>query len=87
VRGNGKIIQELEAIFTRRRLERDQGRCGARDWDALLATRLRRRCCVDRMDETVDGECQKYMAEIGRVHPQALLRQRDPRAREAGRAT
>ena len=30
VRGNGKIIQELETELPRRRLERDQGRSGAR---------------------------------------------------------
>ena len=36
VRGNGKIIQELESTFRGRRLERDQGGLGRR-WDDLLA--------------------------------------------------
>ena len=30
VRGNGKIIQELESLLPRRRLERHQGRLGPR---------------------------------------------------------
>ena len=42
VRGNGKIIQELEGDLPRRRLERHQGASGARGWDPLLAARHHR---------------------------------------------
>ncbi|MBI5710486.1 MAG: pyruvate dehydrogenase (acetyl-transferring), homodimeric type [Candidatus Eisenbacteria bacterium] len=76
VRGNGKIIQELESIFT-----------GAgwnvikviwsRDWDPLLAQDYEG-ALVERMNETVDGEWQRYSVESG-----AYIREhffgRDPR--------
>ncbi|MCY2937257.1 MAG: pyruvate dehydrogenase (acetyl-transferring), homodimeric type [Planctomycetota bacterium] len=63
VRGNGKIMQELEGFF------RGAGWnvvkvVWASEWDALLARdhggHLRR-----RMDEVVDGELQKYVVETG----------------------
>src|SRR5205807_1226630 len=63
VRGNGKIIQELEAIFR-----------GAgwnvikviwdRKWDELLAKDVDG-VLVNKMDTTVDGEFQKYATETG----------------------
>ncbi len=63
VRGNGKIIQELEATFT-----------GAgwnvlkvlwsRDWDPLLAQDYEG-VLVDAMNETVDGEWQRNSIESG----------------------
>ena len=76
VRGNGKIIQELEALFT-----------GAgwnvikviwsRDWDPLLAKDYEG-VLVEAMNETVDGEWQRYAVESG-----AYIREhffgRDPR--------
>ncbi|MBI1797198.1 MAG: pyruvate dehydrogenase (acetyl-transferring), homodimeric type [Candidatus Eisenbacteria bacterium] len=76
VRGNGKIIQELESIFT-----------GAgwnvikvvwsRDWDPLLAKDTDG-ALVEAMNETVDGEWQRYSIESG-----AYIREhffgRDPR--------
>ncbi len=63
VRGNGKVIQELEAMF------RGAGwnvikviwGCG---WDPLLA-KDRDRVLVDKMNSTVDGEYQRYKAEDG----------------------
>jgi pyruvate dehydrogenase E1 component len=63
VRGNGKIIQELESLFTG---------CGwnvikviwSRDWDPLLAQDYEG-VLVDRMNETVDGDWQKYVVETG----------------------
>ncbi len=63
VRGNGKIIQELEGVF------RGAGwnvikLIWGRDWDPLLAADqdglLQR-----RMDECVDGDFQKYSVETG----------------------
>src|SRR6266480_918317 len=79
VRGNGKIIQELEAIFR-----------GAgwnvikviwdRKWDELLAKDVDG-VLVNKMDTTVDGEFQKYATETG-----AYIREHffgpDPRLRQ-----
>ena len=45
VRGNGQIIQELEALFTRRRLERHQGAVGIGLGRAVRARQARTRCC------------------------------------------
>jgi pyruvate dehydrogenase E1 component len=64
VRGNGKIIQELEAAF------RGSGwNClkviWGSDWDPLLA-RDRTGLLVQRMGEVVDGEFQKYTVEGGK---------------------
>jgi pyruvate dehydrogenase E1 component len=63
VRGNGKIIQELEAAFRGAGWNVLKVVWGS-DWDALLAQdkegRLRR-----RMQETVDGQYQKYVVESG----------------------
>jgi pyruvate dehydrogenase E1 component len=63
VRGNGKIIQELEGAF-----------CGAgwnvikvvwgSDWDPLLASDTDGRL-VQRMGEVVDGQYQKYTVSSG----------------------
>jgi pyruvate dehydrogenase E1 component len=63
VRGNGQIIQELEALF--------RG-CGwnvikviwGSDWDPLLAADKTGHL-VKRMGEVVDGEFQKYATESG----------------------
>ncbi|MSO42890.1 MAG: pyruvate dehydrogenase (acetyl-transferring), homodimeric type [Candidatus Planktophila sp.] len=63
VRGNGKIIQELEAIF---------GGAGwnvikvvwSRDWDPLLA-QDREGALVKIMNETLDGDYQTFKAESG----------------------
>ncbi len=79
VRGNGKIIQEMESLFT-----------GAgwnvikviwsRDWDPLLAQDVDG-ALVEAMNETVDGEWQRYSMETG-----AYVREhffgRDPRLLE-----
>lgn len=63
VRGNGKIIQELEAAF------RGAGWnvlkvIWSEDWDALLA-QDEEGWLVRRMGEVVDGEYQKYTVEPG----------------------
>src|SRR4029078_13522961 len=63
VRGNGKIMQELEAVF----------RCAVwdgikvvwgREWDDLLA-KDEDGSLVKIMNETVDGDYQTYKAESG----------------------
>jgi pyruvate dehydrogenase E1 component len=63
VRGNGKIIQELEAAF------RGAGwNClkviWGRDWDPLLADDDEG-LLARRMEETLDGQYQKYVVESG----------------------
>ena len=83
VRGNGKIIQELEAIF-RGAAGTSSRSCGAaagtscspRDVDGVL---------LDKMNTTVDGEFQRYAHRVRRLHPRPLLRPR-PAAAQAGRA-
>jgi pyruvate dehydrogenase E1 component len=79
VRGNGKIIQELEGLF------RGAGWnvikvVWAREWDDLLA-RDTSGLLVEKMNETLDGEFQKYSVAGG-----AYIREHffgpDPRLRK-----
>jgi pyruvate dehydrogenase E1 component len=78
VRGNGKIIQELESVF------RGAGWnvikvIWSRDWDPLLARDVDG-VLLEKMNETVDGEFQKFTVAGG-----AYIRERffgpDPRLR------
>ena len=79
VRGNGKIIQELESVF------RGAGWnvikvIWAREWDDLLAHDVDG-VLVDKMNDTLDGEYQKFSVETG-----AYIREHffgpDPRLKE-----
>ena len=73
VRGNGKIIQELEGIFRGAGWNVIKVIWGD-DWDPLLEddeTGL----LVKRMGEVVDGQYQKYTVMPGSLHSRALLRQ------------
>jgi len=63
VRGNGKIIQELEAAFRGAGWNVIKVIWGA-DWDPLLAGD-RDGLLVKRMNEVVDGESQKYSVSSG----------------------
>ncbi len=63
VRGNGKIIQELEAAFRGAGWNVIKVIWGS-DWDPLLA-RDTTGLLVKRMDEVVDGEFMKYAVEPG----------------------
>lgn len=63
VRGNGKIIQELEAAFRGAGWNVIKVIWGS-DWDPLLA-RDTKGLLVRRMGEVVDGEYQKYVVESG----------------------
>ena len=63
VRGNGKIIQELEGLFRGAGWEVIKVIWG-KDWDPLLA-RDRDGLLVARMNEVVDGQFQKYSVESG----------------------
>lgn len=63
VRGNGKIIQELEAFFRGAGWNVIKVVWG-REWDALLAKDTDG-ALVDIMNTTVDGDYQTYKAESG----------------------
>ena len=63
VRGNGKIIQELEAAFRGAGWNVIKVIWGS-DWDPLLA-KDRDGLLVKRMSEVVDGQYQKYVVESG----------------------
>jgi len=63
VRGNGKIIQELEAMFRGAGWNVIKVIWGS-DWDPLLARDIDG-ALVNKMNSTVDGEYQRYKAESG----------------------
>ncbi len=63
VRGNGKIIQELEAVFRGAGWNVIKVIWGA-DWDPLLKADTKG-LLVKRMNEVVDGQYQKYSVEPG----------------------
>jgi len=63
VRGNGKIIQELEAAFLGAGWNVIKVIWGS-DWDDLLV-RDKSGLLVKRMEEAVDGDYQKYSVEPG----------------------
>jgi pyruvate dehydrogenase E1 component len=63
VRGNGKVIQELEAVFRGAGWNVIKVIWGSR-WDALLARDVDG-VLLDRMNTTVDGEYQKLAVESG----------------------
>src|SRR6266478_1824772 len=63
VRGNGKIIQELEGAFRGAGWNVIKVIWGS-DWDPLLAADAKG-LLLKRMEETVDGEYQNYSVELG----------------------
>ena len=63
VRGNGKIVQELESVFRGAGWNVIKVIWG-REWDALLARDIDG-VLVHRMGEVLDGESQKYSVESG----------------------
>jgi len=79
VRGNGSIIQELEAIFRGAGWNVIKVIWGS-DWDPLLA-KDRDGVLLRRMEETVDGEWQKYSAESG-AYNRSRFFGKDPRLLE-----
>ena len=83
VRGNGKIIQELEGEFRGAGWNVIKVIWGSY-WDPLLA-RDKDGALLRVMEETVDGEYQNYKANDGALRAQALLRQA-PEGGRAGRA-
>src|SRR5713101_456378 len=71
VRGNGKIIQELEAIFRGAGWNVIKVIWGS-DWDALIRAD-RDGILVRRMGEISDGQYQKYFVESGAYFRQNLF--------------
>src|SRR6266487_3551951 len=63
LRGKGKVIQELEALFTGAGWNVIKV-IWAREWDALLAQDYEG-ALVEIMNDTVDGEWQRYSVESG----------------------
>jgi pyruvate dehydrogenase E1 component len=63
VRGNGKIIQELEAVFAAAGWNVIKVIWGS-DWDALLE-KDKSGLLIKRMEEVVDGQFQKYAVSDG----------------------
>ena len=63
MRGNGKVIQELEALFRGAGWNVIKVIWG-REWDELLARDVDG-VLVNKMNTTVDGEFQKYAVESG----------------------
>jgi pyruvate dehydrogenase E1 component len=78
VRGNGKIIQELEAVFRGAGWNVIKVVWGG-DWDPLLERDTDGRL-VECMNETLDGEYQKYSVEDGSYFRERFFG-RDPRLR------
>ncbi len=76
VRGNGKIIQELEAVFRGAGWNVIKVIWGS-DWDPILK-RDTEGLLVQRMGEMVDGEYQKFVVEPGAYARQHLFGS-DPR--------
>ncbi len=79
VRGNSKIIQELEAVFRGAGWNVIKVIWGD-DWDPLLA-KDHDGMLVRRMGEIVDGEFQKYTVETGAYFRERFLGT-DPRLRD-----
>lgn len=79
VRGNGKIIQELEAIFRGAGWNVIKVIWGG-DWDPLL-TKDEDGVLVERMNEVVDGQFQKYTVSGGDVIRKDFFG-KDPRLEE-----
>jgi pyruvate dehydrogenase E1 component len=63
VRGNGKVIQELEGLFAGAGWNVVKV-VWAREWDPLLAADVDG-VLLDKMNSTLDGEYQKYRVESG----------------------
>jgi pyruvate dehydrogenase complex dehydrogenase (E1) component len=84
VRGNGKIIQELEAAYQGAGWNVIKVVWGSR-WDPLLA-RDQTGVLRKTMEECVDGEYQAFKAKGGALHTRAFLRPTS-RAQSDGRAS
>ena len=79
VRGNGKIIQELESLFRGAGWHAIKVVWG-REWDDLLSNDVDG-ALVNIMNSTLDGEFQKYTVESGEYIREHFFG-KDPRAQE-----
>ena len=79
VRGNGKIIQELESLFRGAGWQVIKVIWG-REWDDLLA-RDAEGVLVNKMNTTLDGEFQSYSVEAGSSYIRERFFGPDPRLR------
>ncbi len=84
MRGNGKIIQELESFFRGAGWNVIKVVWG-REWDTLLHAD-KDGALVNLMNTTPDGDYQTYKANDGGLRARPLLRAR-PAHQGAGRAT
>ncbi len=84
VRGNGRIIDELESLFAGAGWHVIKVLWGS-DWDALFA-RDTGRALARAFAQTVDGQFQTLAAKDGALQPRGLLRP-EPGACGAGGAT
>ena len=64
VRGNGNIVQELESVFRGAGWDVIKVIWGS-EWDSLLEAD-KTGLLIKRMNETIDGESQKYVVEDGK---------------------
>ena len=80
VRGNGRIIDELEKLFARRRLERDQAAVGQRLGRPVRA-RHRPARWSRAFANTVDGQMQTFAAKDGRFNREHFFGQNAELAR------
>ena len=63
VRGNGQIVQELESVFTGAGWNTIKVLWGS-NWDLLIYSNAQS-ALMNRFDQVVDGEFQKYSVESG----------------------
>ena len=73
VRGNGRIIDELEALFAGAGWHVIKLLWGSRLGRPVRARHAAARCCAPSRD-TVDGQFQTFAAKDGALQPRALLR-------------
>ena len=79
VRGNGRIVQELESIFRGAGWNTIKVLWGS-DWDPIFA-RDPQNLLLNALGKCVDGEFQKFTVETGAYIREKLI-QRDPRVAE-----
>ena len=85
VRGNGKIIQELEAVFRGAGWNVIKVILGSK-WDELLA-KDKDGVLLNQLNTTVDGAVPAVQHRERRVHPRQLLRSRPAPARRWSRTS
>ena len=85
MRGNKRIIDELEERLPRRRLERHQGHLGRRTGTSSSSATTQG-LLLKRMEECVDGDYQAFKAKGG-AYIRSEFFGKYPELLETGRAT